>query len=97
MTIEVSREQLRKARLGICFVALIALIFVIAFSVKVFNGLAGPISSINWVPIKATLVNVHIDELITTTTRVNRSQYTLYTPRIQYKYTFRKKSISEAK
>ena len=40
----------------------------------------------NWVPIKATLINVYIDEMITTTTRDNRSQYTLYTPRILYKY-----------
>ncbi|CAA0370332.1 conserved hypothetical protein [Alteromonas alvinellae] len=86
MTIEVSRAQLRKARLGVCFVALIALIFVIVFSIQVFKGLAGPISSMNWVPIKATLINVYIDEMITTTTKDNRSQYTLYTPRILYKY-----------
>lgn len=86
MTIEVSRAQLRKARLGVYFVALVALIFVIVFSIQVVKGLAGPISSMNWVPIKATLINVYIDEMITTTTRDNRSQYTLYTPRIHYKY-----------
>ena len=87
MTIEVSRAQLRKARLGVYFVALVALIFVIVFSIQVVKGLAGPISSMNWVPIKATLINVYIDEMITTTTRDNRSQYTMYTPRIVYKYT----------
>lgn len=86
MTIEVSRAQLRKARLGVYFVALIALVFVIVFSIQVFKGLAGPISSMNWVPIKATLINVYTDETITTTTRNNLSQYTLYTPRILYKY-----------
>ena len=86
MTIEVSRAQLRKARLGVYFVAFIALIFVIVFSIQVFKGLAGPVSSMNWVPIKATLINVYIDETITTATRDNRSQYTLYTPRILYKY-----------
>lgn len=87
MTIKVSREQLRKARLGVYFVALIALIFVILFSIQVFKGLAGPISSTNWVPNQATLINVYIDEMITNTTRDNRSQYTMYTPRIVYKYT----------
>ncbi|WP_394222760.1 hypothetical protein [Alteromonas gracilis] len=87
MTIEISREQFRKARLGLLFVALITLIFVIVFSMKVFQGLAGPITSINWEPYKATLINVYIDEMITTTTRDNRSQYALYTPRILYKYT----------
>ena len=86
MTIEVSREQLRKARWGVYFVASIALVFVIVFSIQVFNRLADPISSMNWVPIKATIINVYIDEMITTTTRDNRSQYTLYTPRILYKY-----------
>ena len=49
MTIEVSRAQLRKARLGVYFVALVALIFVIVFSIQVVKGLAGPISSMNWV------------------------------------------------
>ena len=87
MTIKVSRAELRKARLGVCFVALIALIFVVVFSIKVFKGVAGPISAINWLPNEAVLINVYIDETITTTTRDNRSQYTLYTPRIQYKYT----------
>ena len=82
MTIEVSRAQLRKARFGAFLVALIALTFVIVFSIQVFKGLAGPVSSINWVPTKATLINVYLDETITTTTRDNRSQYTLYTPRI---------------
>lgn len=86
MIIEVSRAQLRKARLGVYFVALIALIFVIVFSIQVFKRLAGPISSMNWVPIKGTLINVYLDEMITTTTRDNRSQYTLYTPRILYEY-----------
>lgn len=86
MTIKVSQAQLRKARLGVYFVALIALIFVIVFSLQVFKGLAGPISSMNWSPIKATLINVYIDEMITSTTGDNRSQYTLYTPRILYKY-----------
>ena len=87
MTIEVSRAQLRKARWGVYFVASIALVFVIVFSIQVFQRLAGPVSSMNWVPIKATIINVYIDEMITTTTRDNRSQYTLYTPRILYKYT----------
>lgn len=86
MTIGVSRAELRKARLGVYFVALIALIFVIVFSIKVFKGVAGPISSINWIPNEATLINVYIDEMITTTTRDNRSQYALYTPHILYKY-----------
>ena len=86
MTIEVSRAQLRKARLGVFLVALIALTFVIVFSIQVFKGLAGPISSINWVPTKAILINVYLDETITTTTRDNQSQYTLYSPRILYKY-----------
>ncbi|WP_334059400.1 DUF3592 domain-containing protein [Alteromonas sp. S005] len=86
MTIEVSRAQLRKARWGVYFVASIALVFVIVFSIQVFQRLAGPVSSMNWVPIKATIINVYIDEMITTTTRDNRSQYTLYTPRILYKY-----------
>ena len=97
MTIEVSRAQLRKARLGVCFVALIALIFVIVFSIKVFKGVVGPISSINWLPNEAMLINVYIDEKITTTTRDNRSQYTLYTPRIQYKYTFNDKEYIGSK
>ena len=86
MTIEVSRAEIRKARLGVCFVAIIALIFVILFSIKVSKGVVGPISALNWDPKKATLINVSIDEM-TTTTRNNRSQYTLYAPRILYKYT----------
>jgi hypothetical protein len=48
MTIEVSRAQLRKARLGVFLVALIALTFVIVFSIQVFKGLAGPVSSIGF-------------------------------------------------
>lgn len=87
MAIKVSRAELRKARLGVFFVALIALLFVIVFSIKVFKEVAGPISAINWLPKEAMLINVYIDEMVTTTTRDNRSQYTLYTPRIQYKYT----------
>jgi len=89
MTIKVSSAELRKARLGVCFVALIALIFVIVFSIQVFKGVAGPIFSINWLPNKAAIVNIYIEESVTTSTRDNRSQYTLYTPRIRYKYTFR--------
>ena len=87
MKTEVSREQLRKAKLGVCFVALIVLIFVIVFSINVFKGLSGPITSINWIPHQATLINVAIDETVTKTTSENRSQYTLYAPRIMYKYT----------
>ncbi len=87
MTIEVSSAEIRKARLGVYFIAIIALIFVILFSVKVSKGVVGPISALNWVPKNATLLNVSIDEMTTTTTKDNRSQYTLYTPRILYKYT----------
>ena len=87
MTIKVNREQLRKARLGVYFVAPIALIFVILFSIQVYKRLAGPISSTNWVPNQATLINLYIEEMITNTTRDNRSQYTMYTPRVVYKYT----------
>lgn len=87
MTIEVSSAEIRKARLGVYFIAIIALIFVILFSVKVSKGVVGPISALNWVPMNATLLNVSIDEMTTTTTKDNRSQYTLYTPRILYKYT----------
>ena len=65
MTIKVNHEQLRKARLGVYFVALIALIFVILFSIQVYKRLAGPISSTNWVPNQATLINVYIEEMIT--------------------------------
>ena len=97
MTIEVSRIQLKKARLGVFLVALIALIFVTVFSLKVFKGVAGPISSINWLSNEAMLTNVYIDEMVTTTTRDNRSQYKLYTPRIQYKYTFRDKEYIGSK
>ena len=85
MITEVSSAEIRKARLGVCFVAIIALIFVIVISIKVSKGVVGPISALNWVP--KTLINVSIDEMTTTTTRDNRSQYTLYTPRILYKYT----------
>ena len=87
MKTEVSREQLRKAKLGVCFVALIALIFVIVFSINVYKGLSGPITSINWIPHQATLISVAIDETVTKSTSENRSQYTLYAPRIMYKYT----------
>lgn len=87
MTIQVSHEQLRKAKLGVGFVTFVTFIFVVVFTVQVVKGVGGPIASLHWVSNQATLINVAIDEMTTTTTRDNRNQYTLYTPRILYKYT----------
>jgi hypothetical protein len=50
-----------------------------------------------WVSKQATLINVAIDEMATTTTRDNRSKYTLYAPCILYKYTIQGQEYSGTK